>query len=536
MPAMPLTAHGQETGAPAQVAAPEGTSGPLTGGRGGDPLPVRLGGIGFPYTALQGEPGDPGRTWYFTPSIGIDVIATNNLFQTARDRRSEIYTRIAPSLVFVADTPNLVADIRYAPSIFLHPTYSSENRINHLLSAQATATLVPERVFLDIRAFSGLQAASGGFAPEAGGSASRNNQIQTYDMRVAPYAVLRFGSAAIAHFGYDFIFSDRNGNAQFVGGQAQPVFVSQSFSAHRGYLVLRSGEDFGRVALLGRLDGTKFIGTGIYDDAHRASAYVEARYAITRNFAVLAGGGYESQAFNGAPRIRIDEPIWSVGTRLSSATGSSIVLRYGRRDGFNSAFVDGNVQLGGRTALQVRYSDTLTTSGLLTQDLLTSTAVDDLGNPIDAQAGARIPFSPILYSNSLLAAQSSLMRVRLGTAFLSYSWPRDTISVGLVYQDQEPVSVNPGTSAFAQSGISGAVTWWRELTPNLSSVAYVQYGRTTSRVSGDGEILTASGALVQRLARNLVASVQVLLTQRWNERPGTDVSTAMIIAGVRQSF
>ena len=536
MLAMPATLHGQETGAPAVIAAPEGAGGPLVGGRGADPLPVRLGGIGFPYTALQGEAADPGRAWYFTPSIGIDVIATNNLFQTARDRRSEIFTRITPGVVFVADMPNLVADIRYAPSIFLYPTYSSENRINHLLSAQATATLVPERVFLDIRAFSGVQAASGGFAPEAGGTASRGNQIQTYDMRVSPYAVLRFGGAAIAHFGYDFIFSDRSGNAQFIGGQAQPVFVSQSFSAHRGYLLLRSGEDFGRVALLGRLDGTKFVGTGLYDDAHRASAYVEARYAITRNIAVLAGGGYESQAYNGVPRIRIDEPIWSVGTRLSSAAGSSLVLRYGRRDGFNSAFVDGNVQLGGRTALQVRYTDTLTTSALLTQDLLSSTTVDDLGNPIDAQAGARIPFSPMLYSNSLLAAQSSLMRVRLGTAFLSYLWPRDVVSVGLIYQDQEPVSVTQGTSSFAQRGISGAVTWTRELTPILSSVVYLQYGRTTSRAAGDGEILTASGSLVQRLARNLVASVQVLLTQRWSERPGNDISTAMIIAGVRQSF
>lgn len=502
-----------------------------------DPFPARVGGIGFPYTAFPTEPLDPGRPWRLFGSIAVDAIGTNNVFQST-DRRSDVYLRIIPTIGLLAETERVLANIRYAPSAFLYSTYSSQNRFNQNFAAQGNLELIPGILFLDIQGFGYVQAASGGFGPQASGNVSRANEIQNYDVRISPYAVFRFGSAATAQVGYAFLYGDQSGNTQFlnVGNQTQPYFSGQSFIGNRGYVVLRTGEDFGRFAVIGRVDGTAYSGTGIYSNSHRALANVDVRYAITPNIAIQVGGGYESQAWNTLPRTRIDEAIWNVGVRLNAPGGSWMVLRYGHQDGFNSPYVNANVVLGGRMSMQVNYFERLSTAGLFAQDLLTSTSVDEIGNAVDTQARSLVPVSPLFGFNSILTAQSSLSRSRFGSGFLTQTWPRDRISVGVTYREQRPVAFTPGFTSFSQSGWAGVVSWTHDLTPSTSSAVYFQYGVTNSRVFGDGTFLTAGASLVHRLSANLQASLQLIGQQHRSTQSNRDWSSATVIAGIRQNF
>lgn len=523
---------------PGMLAAQEATAPSVPGiSPSADLSPVRLGGFGLPQTVFPGDaPADPGRAWSIFGSIGADIVATNNLFQTARDRRSEVFFRITPTIGATANTERVLANVLYAPTALQHATYSGQNRITHAFMAQSNLALIPDSLFLDIQGFGGVQVAGGGYGPEGATLATRSNQIQTYDARISPYAVFRFGSFAAAQIGYAFTYSSREGDRQFLPGQTLPFFVSQTFTGHRGYAVLRTGEDFGRVALVARVDGTSYSGDGIFDGAHRVFADIEARYAITRNFAVLAGGGYESQAWNTLPRTTIDEPIWTVGVRYASPGGSLIVARYGRRDGFNSASLNANVEFGGSLSLQANYSERLSTAALFTQDLLTSTTVDELGNAVDSQSRALVPVAPAIAFGSLLSAQTSLMRSRIGSAFLTQRWPRDTFSLGVVWREQTPVATAANLAAFSERGYSVLANWTHEISPRTSNFVYLQYGRTEASVRGTSDFLTLSAGLIHRLTERLQANVQVLGTQRWSAGPAGDVSSVTLLAGIRHSF
>lgn len=497
---------------------------------------VRLGDLGFPYLSpIPTESLDPGRAYRFFGGIGADVVATNNVFQTT-NRKSDIFFRIIPSIGVIANTERILANIIYAPSIQLYSTYTSQNYASQNFSGLANLVLVPDSVFLDIQGFGYPQTATGSQGPQGSTLVSRNNWIQNYDARISPYAVLRFGSFATAQVGYAFTYSQQSGNSQTVNGLQLPYFSDQSFIGNRGYALLRSGEDFGRFAFVARIDGTGYSGTGIYDNSHRFITDVELRYAITRNIAISASGGYENQVWNTIPRTDINDAVWSVGVRYNTAGGSNLLFRYGHRDGFNSPFLNANLVLTERMTLQATYFERLSTAGLFTQDLLTATSTDEIGNSIDSQSRLLVPVSPLVAFSSLLTAQTGLTRSKLGSAFLTQSWPRDSVSVGIVYREQTPVAFSPGNTTFQQSGVSGVVNWTHEISLRTSTFAYAQYGRTTSRVYGDGDFGTLSAGIIHRLTPNLRASLQAIGQQNWGSTRSSDWSSAALVAGIRQSF
>jgi hypothetical protein len=129
--------------------------------------------------------------------------------------------------------------------------------------------------------------------------------------------VHRFGTLATARVGYSLQYSDQSlGNSQDVRNSGQQAarsgFASSEFTAHQLYAIVRTGPDFGRVALEGAVDSTDYVGNGVLRGAYRRTASLEGRYAITRGVSVLAQGGYEQQRFGGTPGIRVDGPIYAV--------------------------------------------------------------------------------------------------------------------------------------------------------------------------------------------------------------------------------
>jgi uncharacterized protein (PEP-CTERM system associated) len=431
------------------------------------------------------------------------------------------------------DTARLQGTLNYAPSVLFHAESSDRNRVDHNLNAQLLGVLLPETLFLDLRAAAGVQSLRGGFAPEGTTTTTRGDRVQTYSFQASPYFVHRFGTLATAQLGYSFQYVDQ----ELGSGTVQPLvgpsfFAPQEFTAHEGYSVVRTGEDFGPLALEGRVSGIAYDGSGVLDGAHRELASVEARYAFTRGIAALVEIGYERQKYGGFPPTDISEPIWSVGVRLAPGPDSVIVAKYGHRDGFDSAFLDAAVSLGARTRLFANYSDRLTTSAQRAVDLLSTTSLDELGNPVDTLTGAPVVLP---FTSSFLAAQSSLLRIRRGTASISQTWPRDTVTLSVIYEDEDPVAIARGTVPLAQRGTSGSLTWSHELTPEMSLTAYLQYGVTESR-RGDEDVYTAGAALFRTLAPGLTGTLRYTLTNRdLTGAPGRAVQN-VLVAGLRQTF
>lgn len=470
------------------------------------------------------------RPYVIEPAIQIDVLGTNNLFQTRYDTRSDIVTTIAPSIAGAVSTTRLVGWATYTPALQLYNTYSNQNSVYQNGGGQLLAAVIPGLFYVDMRGAANVVPQLGGVIPGSGQVISSNNATQTFNAQITPFLYYRFGTAATAQLGYSYQYSQQDsvyGRTNF----ADPA--AQSFSANRGFAVLRSGEDFGRLALQGRIDGTSFIGNGVYDGAHRFITSVEGRYSIIPTIAVLGEIGYENIEYGGTNPATITGATWSIGARMTPSPDSIIVIRYGRHEGFDSVSLNAGVALGVRTNLYATYSERLTTSLSQSQDLLETTTLDALGNPVDSQSGA-----PILLVNPFLGVSNALYRMRLATVTLRQNWERDTFTLSGAWQDSEPVSSAPGSPAAPQTGGYATFSWAHELTSRTTGIATLQYGRITQNqyVSNGGNIYSASLTLVHRLAENLSATAQIAWYRDNSLPPDLRYTQSVVRAALRRSF
>jgi uncharacterized protein (PEP-CTERM system associated) len=531
----------RDPGAPGAILSPESRA--------------RLGGVGFPFdsVAAAGAAGgrgvrEPGLS--LSPTLGIEQDYNDNIFFTARNKRDDLITRVLPGLLLNIDTYRLQGTLNYAPSVEFYWQNSDQNRTSHQGNGQFLGTIVPDLFFLDVRGQAATQSLSGGFTPGTEASVARQNQVQTLSFSVSPYVVQRFGGLATARVGYvySYVNQDRvDPNSALPADQLASSFTPSEYSSHQAYGVLRTGEDFGRYTGQFTASGTTFVGSGLYEDAYKNIVVLENRYSITRTIAGLVEIGYETQHFNTVPVTDVEDVVWSFGTRLTPTPESTIVAKYGRRDGFNSFFLDGTLELGVRTRLFANYSERLTTSALNAGDLLGSVTLDPLGNPVDANTGA--PVIPSI-ANSFLGVQSGLFREKVATATISQTWLRDTFSLSATQTDRTPVADAPGTTqrGFAQKGTSFTFSWGHDLAETTRLTSYVQYGITSSGASsGDSDSYGAGVFLSHQINPALVGT----LSYRLNIRDGGSTTTGsgtvqsqnddravqnVITAGIRQSF
>lgn len=498
--------------------------------------PVQPGGFNFPYGAVDSPSPDPAPGWTIQPSLSLQILATDNYYQTRHDRRSEFVTTLTPGILVTADTARIRGIVAYEPALELHAYGNGDNGIYHNLNGQVLVTAIPETLFLDLRGSAYVQPAGGGYAAYGPTETSGRNQVQTSSFQLSPYLVRRFGGLATMQVGYAFqsVTEDtRDTSGVFLTPSGQPYYSDQSFTAHEFYAVVRTGENFGRLAMEARGISTDYNGSGVLDGAYRRIAAVEARYAINRLVAILGEIGYEEQKYNGIPPFHISEPVWSGGVRLSFSPDSFITARYGRHDGFNSARLDAVLSVGARTRIFANYSESLTTSAQRSVDLLSTTTLDELGNPVDAVTGAP---SVLPFSNSLLGIQSGLMRVRSGSASISQNWDRDTFTLTFLREERSPVSIEPGTSAARQSGTSGSISWAHSLTPDTTAIGFLQYGSFDSPAYGNGDVYTIGASLVTELMPGLAATVQLTTSSRSDDTSGGRSLQNTVIAGLRKTF
>jgi len=538
------------TGSPSATPALESPAlGPL-GGR-DTPLPIRPAEgatlPGFATTApglgVGGiSPVELGnRPYAIRPSIAVGVLGTDNLFQTNADRRGDVVTTIAPSLEAVVSTVRLSGSLRYTPALRLYANYSDQNGVDQVGDGQLLAALIPSVLYLDARGSASVLPVTAGLIPGSGQVVAGRETMQTYTAQVTPFLVHRFGSAATSQVGYSFQYSRQNW-ASF--SNSGPDSAAANFTGHRGFAVLRSGEDFGRLALQARADGTWYVGDGIYSNAHTFVAGLGARYAILRSIALLADVGYENQLYAGTNPFSIEDAIWSVGLRLTPSPDSIVIVRYGHQNGFNSFSLNAGVNLGVRTNLYATYSDTIGTSLTQGQNLLATTTTDALGNTVDSQSGA-----PVMLINSFLGLSNTLYRMRIGTVSLSHRWPRDTFTLSGTGQIQDPITAaNTALLGTSSNGLYATFGWTHEFSPNTTGAATMQYGLLNSAQTsvgnvGSGQVGSANSntyalaaTLLHRLNENLTASLQVAWTSNTYPQAGQGYTQGVIRAGFRRTF
>ena len=512
-----------------------GSGGTTASTSGGTIGPTFFGASRFnPFGGFVEAPAGPARAWTITPSIGAELLATDNIANTARNRQSELIVSVSPAIAVQAELARLTGRLFYRPTARYFVEQRNRNGIDHLFSGQALATLVEDALYLDVRGFGGLQSVATGFGNDSGTIVpDRNNQVQTFGYQVSPYLVRRFGGLGTAQLGYSYQDARTEGRTAFLPGAAQPFLTDQRLIAHQLFATLRSGEDFGPLTLEQRTIATRFEGDSVLSGSRRFLTVLQAGYALTRQVVVLGDVGYEDLRFGGTRPFRIQGPVWSVGLRWIPSPDSFASIRYGRRDGFQSFTLDSGVDLGQRTRLSASYAERITTPLQQGLDLLSTSSVSQTGELVNTATGAPV-IAP--FGSPVLATQDSLFRTRRASVTLTRTGLRDVVAFSLFHDQRTPLTSAPGTTAFEQSGYFGAVSWTRALRPDLSGIATAQYGRARSGITGTGNFYAARVGLSQELARGLFVTGQYQLRVSEGGLGTGQAVQNTVLVGLRQTF
>ncbi len=536
---------------------------------------VRLGDLRSQLQAYQpGQlPRSTGPAWLISPSIGVDVGVTDNVFVVDRPRKADVFTLISPAVVVSGDTARLKVNVAYTPRIAVYASTSEQTRVDQFFNGSALAAIVPETVFLDVRGSISQQSRAGGFA-NSDQTLNRRDQVQSISFSATPYAEHRFGGWGTGRVGYSIARTLQNGregdnvvfnqgsnqNGQFFG---TPFGNTGNLTTQRERASFVTGENLGRINNISVLEAVQYNGSGPYRGAYRNTVSTDFGYAITRNIILLGGTGYQDLKFSGSPGVRINEPIWNVGVRLLPNADSSITVGYGRRDGANSVYLDGSYSPTVRTRIFARYSTGITTDSEEQQNLLQASSVGPTGLVTDSVTGA-----PVGSTSDFFGTQNGLFRLRRFSASGFLLLNRDSISLSVVNEQRtnlSSVAFDPNFSALnssignvvvlppgsSTSGTYGTVSWQHELSPVLTSTASFQYGVQSVGQNGSGgsqpstRTLSVTAGLGYQFTETLTGSARYSFTERsggygqpifGTTNGNGSVIENQVLVGLRKSF
>ncbi len=494
---------------------------------------VRPGDLGRQIAQVFAPPGGgpaTGPAWQFTPSIGVTEELTDNVQGMSggvpggvagAGRGGDLISILQPGLALTGDTQRLQVNLAYSPQIYLYARNGNQDYVGHEFNGRALATLIPQTLFLDLRGLATEQSVFGGVGPNTSTTLSPNDTAQSFSFSASPYLVHRFGSTGTGEVGYSIartVQSPTNGlsgSNPFISpfgplpGQVVPSSaINANTTTQNAHAAFVTGEDFGRYSGTALASATHYDGSGVLSGAHRDIFTIDNGYAITRTITLLATAGYENIAYGGTVPVRISDAIWDFGVRLTPNADSTLIVRYGHHDGFDSLLVDGALAPSPRTRLYVRYSEGLTTNQEELQNALATTDLDALGNPVDHATGA-----PIFDASNFFGVQDSLERLRRTSISGAYLLDRDTFSIS-VENDKSTVISQASFAATdtlgSNSGTYGALTWAHELSPRLTSNVLFQYGVRTLEgpPATTQDVLVASAGLSYALGPQLNSTLQ----------------------------
>jgi uncharacterized protein (PEP-CTERM system associated) len=493
---------------------------------------VEIGGLRQQLEGLfaAGTKATPG--WTITPALGVEERWTDHLPNLAGEDKSTFITALDPSVLINGQTARSNTTLIYQPTLEHYSGGGYQDQIAQNLDASSQLTLLPERLFLDLRGYAGMQSVSGGYGPNGTSAQSPQNETQLTAFSAHPYLRERFGELASAEAG---VVLSRTSQSSVAASPGQLPLSGQSFLSGQEYFDLASGPDLGRTSAGLTISGTQTSGTGVMNNAHRTDATLQLGYAITRNLTALASLGYQDIHYSGSPPFNYSGLSWSGGAHWVPNPDSSITATYGRRDGADSAQLDASYAPTARTRIYARYSQGLASGLEQLLNAVNGSTLDPQGNPVDRTN------APVQIANSFYGTTDDLARVSTASVTATLLLERDAISASFNRQQSHQLAA-AGAGLQNTSGYYASLTWQRDLRPNLTASTYVQWGtwrNTLTTGAQNFDSLVFSLNLAYLISETLSAYGRYSYTRQSNaEIPGAVplLPANLIVIGARKTF
>ena len=496
-----------------------------------------------PLTPAAPAPAPPGpQAWTITPSLNVSETYIDNVLMISAPRDSDVYTSINPSIAIVGDTQRVQATAVYDPSFMIFPGYSGLNQIDENGTAQATITLVPDTLFLNLQGFASTQATPGGSIGPFGYNPAFTEQITSFS--IAPYIQHQFGDYGTGKLMYSL--SDTNFGMSGLNGVNSYIPPSSQFPSYfnpfNGNLMTNeeqaqftTGNFLGRLQLQSTADLQQYNGFGMGPDSYQNIYDNEFSYALTHSFALLFGGGWEDINYNMQPDIAIHDAIWDVGFKWKPNADSTIIATYGHKYGLTYPYLDGEYQLTKRTKINATYTEYLDTAPQAIQNNLANSTLTPNGQTVDNATGA-----PLAIANPLFALEGGLLVSKVFNAGLTTTYARDTFALTASHETDITVAATPGLPAYSDRMTYGTATWTHTISDDLSLTSSATAGPMSFYLPGTPaeNFTTVMGmsTLSYNFSATLIGTLNYTYTEFLGNIPGVSATQNMVMIGLTKTF
>lgn len=495
-----------------------------------------------------------GGGWTFLPRISLQEAFTDNVFQSATDRRYDFITSITPGITILGDSPGAQVTFDYAPSLNWYARTPHESGISQQLLGTGLFTVVPDSIYVDARAVSGVGATNGAFGAfgtyggvnAAGGvqlgtgptggvgapaALSKQNQTQYSSFSLSPYWLHTFKDIGTARVGYSFTESSFSNV-----GSAFPLFVptggnSQRLTTNEGFATFQTGDYFGRIQDVITADVSNSIGTGNAIPGSNATITSRTSYALYDWVSVFGTVGYENISYGGTGQPHVADEIWNLGTTVIPNPDSSISASYGHQNGFNSFQFNGYYAVTARTTLSAGYTTALQTQLQQIQNELNQGAINVNGTLVNSQTG-----QPIFLTNPALGVQSGVFETKTFSLTATTTLDRDQFSLNGQYSQYMPVSSVAGTNAISSHATIASLSWTRQINENLSLYSGITYSVGSFSGSGNTQTLGATANLVYQLSETVTGHLLYSFYDQRSSAPGQTIYQNLLVVGISKQF
>lgn len=445
--------------------------------------------------ALPGTTVNTGLAWTYGGAVTVGVGATDNAGGV--DRGWQPFFVLTPSVYLYGDTNRLSVRLTYTPSLIYYPSTSNQSLLTHSLAASATAAIIPDHLFFDVGAFSGISSRFGDAPVTQGTSLSRSEIVQTTSVYLGPRYTHTFDGWGTLNVGYRYsrVFQDSdNRYEQFyptvntIGAAPLGYGGTGNLETHTEYATFSTGENLGRIRNTAAIMASQNGGSRLYAGSSAVVFDDVLSYAVYRWLTVFGSVGYQYLNY---PSVgyTLSEPTWSVGATVIPNPSSQLTVSYGRTAGENTFQAYAFYMPTARTTLFGNYSVGITSGLGYRQSLLQNTTVATGGVLIDRTSGA-----PVLGA-TFLSSQFTLSRVESLSAGGTLVMDRNTFSAGAGRQRFTQLGAStsivglPTRAGTTSTSTYGFVGYQRELNPSTIFNANLSYG-----VNDVGAYLGSSGS------------------------------------------
>lgn len=475
----------------------------------------------------ENPPAAGERAWVFTPAIDISE-TYDSAAPTGRGYGTDFITNIAPSLTVTGASRRLTGSLNYSPNLRLQALHGGQSGISHNLNAIATATVVPDLLFVDLRGYAAVQPVLGGFVATGGGG--RQNEVQTSSFSVSPYLQHRFGDTGTLVVGYTAAMNSASTVAG-KGASAAANAVVGDYSTQQEQATFTTGPSFGRIIASLSAVAMQYDGNGVYRGAHNETFTTTVGYAVTRTIVVTGSVGHNTIVYGpGGPRA-IDEMTWSGGLRLTPNADSLINVSYGHQQGGTSLSLDGTYAMTPRLRFAARYSQAVGTGLQFLQSALAGATVGPAGVMIDRTSGL-----PVQIGNDYLGLQTGVYRTTSASLSAVLLQDRDTYSLSLDSTDRQLLSSATTGAYRSTSGQTFTLSWQHLLTEVLTMTTTGQYGMRS--ISGQGDQTTIALSLngSYRISETLSTNLLISHSETSGATYGLPPTRDIVVIGLHKAF